>query len=268
MTMSEKSQLPYITPVEDAIPSPRRRSFVPFLVLGSILLVLGYHSKVFDISPFTHHCHGHPKYTTADIAAASCPAQPPALNVGSNWDPLTDSAYASLAANRLSKSVQINTVSFDDLPANASDSRFDKHYVFSHFLETEFPKLFNQPMKHEYINVHGHLFTWQGSNPDLKPMVLMAHTDTVPVLEATLGKWTYPPFEGTLSHDATPDTPGTWVWGRGSSDCKNSLLGIFGALERLVTEEFEPKRTILVANGFDEEVGFDRFICLTCSCLD
>ena len=43
--------------------------------------------------------------------------------------------------------------------------------------------------------------------------------------------------------------------GRGVNDCKNSLMGIFGAMERLVTEGFEPERTILVANGFDEEVS-------------
>jgi Gly-Xaa carboxypeptidase len=87
--------------------------------------------------------------------------------------------------------------------------------------------------------------------------------DTVPVLPATLDLWTYPPFEGTITKDASPSTPGTWVWGRGSSDCKNSLLGIYAAIERLVSEGFQPERTILISNGFDEEVSPDSSALLS-----
>ena len=194
-----------------------------------------------------------------DLVAGSCPAQPPKLSKGRHWDPIKDDhEFAELAAKRLSAAVQIDTVSFDQLPFNASDPIFDKHYKFSHFLENEFSKLFTSPMEHEYVNVHGHLFTWPGSDPSLPPILLMAHIDTVPVLEATRDAWTYPPFEGTISVNATKDTPGTWIWGRGSSDCKNSLIGIYSAVERLITEGFVPERTILIANGFDEEIGGKR----------
>jgi Gly-Xaa carboxypeptidase len=136
-----------------------------------------------------------------------------------------------------------------------TDPFFNKHYKLSEFIEAEFPKLYTKPLQHEYINTHGHLFTWKGSNSDLKPILLMAHTDTVPVLPATLSQWRYPPFEGSITVNGTEDTPGTWIWGRGSSDCKNSLIGIYEALEKLVDDGFEPERTILVANGFDEEVS-------------
>ena len=138
---------------------------------------------------------------------------------------------------------------------NASDPVYDKFYAFEDWLQAEYPTLFTSPIEHEMVNVHGHLFTWKGSNPDLQPILLMSHTDVVPVLPATLDQWTYPPFEGTISVDGTPSTPGTWVWGRGSSDCKNSLVGIYAAVEKLVMDGFEPERTIIIANGFDEEVS-------------
>ncbi len=182
-----------------------------------------------------------------------CPVQPPALDVGSSWDILHDWMYADLAASRLSQAVQIRTESFDDLPTNASDPAWEKHDAFAHFLEVEFPKVYGAT-KHESVNSHGHLFTWSGSKPDLQPILLMAHIDTVPVLEDTVGLWTYPPFEGIIAVNGTKTTPGTWIWGRGSSDCKNQVMGIMGSVERLVTEGFKPERTILIAFGFDEEV--------------
>ena len=209
-----------------------------------------------DLTSFVHKCgSSRPIYTASELAQAKCPKQPPALNIGSDWNPLNDDDFAHLAAIRLSKAVQIKTESFDDLPYNTTDPRWDKHYKFSEFLESEYPKLFSDPIQHEFVNTHGHLFTWKGSDEGLAPILLMAHIDTVPVLGATLDQWTFPPFEGKISVDATKDTPGTWIWGRGSSDCKNSLLGIYNAVEKLINDGFKPERTILIANGFDEEVS-------------
>lgn len=186
--------------------------------------------------------------------SARCPIQPEPLNVGEDWNPLEDSVYSNLAAKRLSKAVQIDTVAYDDMPMDTTDPAFDKHFVFARFIEHEYPKLISD-LKHEVINNHGHLFTWEGSNPNLKPIMLMAHIDTVPVPPETLGQWKYLPFEGAITQDGTPDTPGTWIWGRGSSDCKNSLLGIYGAVERLISEGYKPERTVIISNGFDEEVS-------------
>ncbi|ORX36637.1 hypothetical protein BD324DRAFT_681411 [Kockovaella imperatae] len=195
------------------------------------------------------------KYSVSDLTAAKCPPQPPLLDKGSDWNPMTDDAFIELASKRLSKAVQIDTVSFDNMPMDASDSAFDKHYKLSEWLESEYPNLFKAPLKHEYVNTHGHLFTWEGTDSKLKPILLMAHTDTVPVLPATLDQWTFEPWSGRIESDVLPDTPGKWIWGRGSSDCKNQLLGTFNAVERLVQEGYKPERTILIANGFDEEVG-------------
>lgn len=198
-----------------------------------------------------HHSGGGGKHGSH---AAKCPAQPAARNIGIDWNPLTDDLYAQLAARRLSQAVQIKTESFDDLPMDPTDSGWDKHYAFSHMLETEFPKIYNA-LDHSAINTHGHLFEWIGKDKSLKPVVLMAHIDTVPVLPATLAQWTYPPFEGKISVNGTKHTPGTWIWGRGASDCKNSVMGILGSVERLVTEGYTPDRTVILAFGFDEEVS-------------
>ena len=42
----------------------------------------------------------------------------------------------------------------------------------------------------------------------------------------------------------------------GATDCKNNLLGVLDALEFLLENNFEPKRTILAGFGFDEEIRY------------
>ena len=76
---------------------------------------------------------------------------------------------------------------------------------------------------------------WKGSDPSLKPLLLLAHQDVVPVNPDTVDEWTHPPYSGyfdgqsyciriydTLSDELT----GERVWGRGSSDDKSGLIGI------------------------------------------
>lgn len=208
--------------------------------------------------PHHHHHSDKIEYTSATKAAAvkeaACPAQPHALDVGPEWHPEADEEYAHKAAERLSKAVQINTVSTDDLPMDPTDPRFDGHYKFAEFLAAEYPTIY-ETLKHEIVNTHGHLFTWEGTNKDLKPIFLMAHEDTVPVNPDTVDQWSYPPWSGEITEDATKETPGTWIWGRGASDCKNSLMGILHSVEKLISEGFTPGRTVLIGYGFDEEVS-------------
>lgn len=72
----------------------------------------------------------------------------------------------------------------------------------------------------------------------------MAHQDVVPVADEST--WRYPPF------DAVYD--GEYIWGRGVSDDKNSLTAVLSAFEALLSnDDWKPKRTFLLAFGFDEE---------------
>lgn len=201
--------------------------------------------------------HGHAlAHHASQLKEASCPAQPDAVSIGADWDITNDEEYARKAAERLSRAVQINTVSFDDMPDDPKDPRFDGHTEFAEFLEKEFPSVYSS-LKHEIVNTHAHLFTWEGST-DRKPVYLMAHEDTVPVNPETLNQWTFDPWSGEITTNHSKETPGTWVWGRGASDCKNSLMGILGAVEKLLQEDYRPERTILIAYGFDEEIGGKR----------
>lgn len=76
--------------------------------------------------------------------------------------------------------------------------------------------------------------------------MLTAHQDVVPVADPST--WKYPPFSAHFD--------GRWLWGRGASDDKNSLSAIFSALETLLSDPtWVPRRTIIVALGFDEESG-------------
>lgn len=71
----------------------------------------------------------------------------------------------------------------------------------------------------------------------------MAHQDVVPIDDPS--DWTYPPFDGVFD--------GEWIWGRGASDCKNVLIGLMSVLEDLLSQNWQPQRTIVLAFGFDEE---------------
>ncbi|CAK7236755.1 hypothetical protein SBRCBS47491_009743 [Sporothrix bragantina] len=160
---------------------------------------------------------------------------------------LSSDAFRSKTIERLSGAVQIKTETFDDLGEVGEDRRWDVFFGFYDYLEQTFP-LVHQTLLVEKINTHGLLYTWQGSDDDAahrKPTVLMAHQDTVPVPDDTIDAWTYPPWSGAYD--------GKFIWGRGSSDCKNQLIAVLEATELLIQHGFQPKRTLLLSFGFDEE---------------
>ena len=45
------------------------------------------------------------------------------------------------------------------------------------------------------------------------------------------------------------------IWGRGTLDIKNQLIGIMEAAEILLQQGYRPERTILFGMGHDEETG-------------
>ncbi|EME79153.1 uncharacterized protein MYCFIDRAFT_34215 [Pseudocercospora fijiensis CIRAD86] len=161
------------------------------------------------------------------------------------YDFLFTETFQNASISRLSGAVQIKTESFDDLGKIGEDARWDVFYPFHNYLAKTFPLIHTQ-LKVEKVNTHGLLYTWTGSDDGKrKPIVLMAHQDTVPVDMDTLDSWTHPPWSGYYD--------GEKIWGRGASDCKNSLIGILETLEGLLEAEFRPSRTVVLAFGFDEE---------------
>jgi Gly-Xaa carboxypeptidase len=165
------------------------------------------------------------------------------------YDHIASSAFRNATIRRLSGAVQVKTESFDDLGAIGEDSRWDVFYNFHRYLETAFP-LIHEKLLVERVNTHGLLYTWKGSDQALKPTLLMAHQDTVPVPPETISAWTHPPWSGHYD--------GKNIWGRGAADCKNQLIAAMETLELLLEANFEPKRTILLSFGFDEECSGTR----------
>ncbi|PSR84052.1 peptidase family M20/M25/M40 [Coniella lustricola] len=144
---------------------------------------------------------------------------------------------------RHSALVRVPSVCYDDLDKINDDPRWKPFYDFHDVLATTFP-LIHERFIREKINTFGLLYTLPGSDPSLKPILLTAHQDVVPVADAST--WTHPPFDAYFD--------GTWLWGRGSSDDKNSMTALLSAVEALLAQpSFHPNRTILLAFGFDEE---------------
>ncbi|ODV95576.1 hypothetical protein PACTADRAFT_42855 [Pachysolen tannophilus NRRL Y-2460] len=157
---------------------------------------------------------------------------------------LHDENFRNNSVTKLSGSIQIPTEVYDEwglIDENPEKwANFEKLHVY---LEQTFP-LFHKNLKKEKI-YSGLIYTWEGSDSNLKPLLLMAHQDVVPVQIETIKDWTHEPFSGYYD--------GEFVWGRGTSDCKNLLIALMETIEELIKVDFAPKRTIILSFGADEE---------------
>lgn len=158
-----------------------------------------------------------------------------------------DATYKKKSIENLAKAVQIPTEIQDVNPEPSKDHEYYKYfYEFHHFLKDAYP-LIHENLKLEKVNEIGLLYTWEGSEKDLKPMLFMAHQDVVPVERKTWDLWKFPPFSGYYEEETD------LLWGRGSNDCKNLLTAEMEAIEQLLRDDYKPKRTVLLSFGFDEE---------------
>ncbi|KAF7296876.1 Gly-Xaa carboxypeptidase [Mycena indigotica] len=167
-----------------------------------------------------------------------CPIQPAALQPPIAF-PLTDPTSSS--------SRMTTKTDFIERLRGGGPHPHRDFYSFEDYLRATYPDVFSA-LKVENFATHALLFTWQGSDPALKPLVLMAHQDTVPVPLDTTSRWTHPPFDAHIDDDG-------WIWGRGVGDCKNLLIAELSAISELLKAGFEPTRSVHIAFGFDEEGG-------------
>lgn len=160
---------------------------------------------------------------------------------------LNDEAWKNASAARLSGAVQVDTQIQDNQPdVDVAPELWEQFGPFHEYLEKTFPKMHLVPKVYK-VNTWGLVYHWEGSNAALKPLMLAAHQDVVPVQKDTLKDWSYPPFEGHYD--------GEYLYGRGASDCKNLLIAVMEALETLLEEGYKPQRGVIVAFGFDEEAS-------------
>lgn len=150
---------------------------------------------------------------------------------------ITDSAL-----QHFKEAIAFKTISFGDR------SLFDSTQFlgFRNFLERAYPG-FHEQTTREIIKGYTLLYTWKGKNPSLKPIVLMAHQDVVPIEEGTESLWTVNPFAGEIKEG--------FIWGRGTTDNKINLISLLEAAEKLIRNKFQPEQTIYFSFGHDEEVG-------------
>jgi len=87
----------------------------------------------------------------------------------------------------------------------------------------------------------------EGTDPDAPTLMLMGHTDVVPVNEA---HWHRDPFGGELVDD---DQGRPHVWGRGAVDMLNLTASMAVATKRLAESGFRPKGTLVYLAVADEE---------------
>ncbi len=121
----------------------------------------------------------------------------------------------------------------------------DEFNKFFRFLETAYPRV-HAELQREVINDFSLLYHWKGEDPKAKPVLLMGHSDVVPVEGETEDEWSYPPFGGTRAEG--------YIWGRGSMDNKNNIIGQLEAVEELLKSSFKPSRDVYLAFGHDEEI--------------
>lgn len=151
--------------------------------------------------------------------------------------PVSDSSII-----HLQQGIRFKTVSVSD-SAKPDSSAF---LALHRYLASVYP-LVHQKLQQEKVNGYSLVYTWKGKDLSLKPIILMAHQDVVPVEKASLAQWKVDPFGGIIKDGR--------LWGRGAADDKISLFALLEATEKLLQENYRPERTIYFVFGQDEEAG-------------
>ncbi|CAO1630644.1 unnamed protein product [Parajaminaea phylloscopi] len=233
-------------PATDAAKRPFKTRLIALAICATTILLLWEGAA----RPSTR-CSWSKAQPTQTIDEAWCQQQDPWQP--SPGHPVLPDGDANDLARLLSGAVQVDTSVPDEWGALTNDSSKEvkENYraafePFEDYLSRSFP-LVHSKLKKEIVNEHGLVFTWQGGDEALRPLVLMAHQDVVPVEPSTVQDWSWPPFSGHI------DVERGLVWGRGATDDKACLITILASLESLLSTDFVPRRTIVASFGFNEE---------------
>ncbi|KAJ3317471.1 Gly-Xaa carboxypeptidase, partial [Blyttiomyces sp. JEL0837] len=183
----------------------------------------------------------------------------PSFNKNLSLERFLDEKYRAESAERLAGAIRIQTTSYDKWRAVSppEDGEVDedhKGFLLLHkYLEKQFP-LLHKNLERVIINRFSLLFIWKGTNYSQDKgegsLILCAHMDVVPVLEASASQWLHEPWSG--------DVEDGWIWGRGTADTKCTLVATMEGVEMLLKGGFKPAKTVILAFGHDEEIsGFE-----------
>lgn len=98
------------------------------------------------------------------------------------------------AVEHLQKAIQFPTISYKKNVVSDTSAFIG----LANYLQTTYP-LIDSLLDRKTFN-YSLLYEWKGTQPELNPVVLMAHMDVVPVDETTLDQWDAPPFSGDVKN--------------------------------------------------------------------
>lgn len=159
--------------------------------------------------------------------------------------PQAPAISAERGAQNLAAAIRFRTITV--APGDPRPGQEEPWIQLHQWLEETYPAAHAAMQKELVPGTLTLLYTWEGSDPTLKPILLMAHQDVVPVNIGTEGDWTGAPFEGEII--------GGYIYGRGTIDDKGSLVALMEAAEALAGSGFQPRRTVYFMFGHDEEVS-------------
>lgn len=158
-------------------------------------------------------------------------------------EPVADRSRVAIdsdgAADRLARMVGLRTISYQDAHPDTAA------FVALHALLAESYPRVHASLTRDVVADLSLLYTWNGADATLSPLVLCAHLDVVPAQSPE--RWTHDPFAGVIEDG--------FVHGRGTTDDKSSVAGILEAVESLLAAGHVPGRTVFLAFGHDEEIG-------------
>ncbi len=149
---------------------------------------------------------------------------------------------ADLIAAHLGEAIRFRTVSHQ----RAEDFEPAQFEAFIDWVQATYPEV-GQAMQRERVGQYTLLYRWQGSDPNLQPVLLTAHYDVVPVIPGSEAQWQHPPFDGAIVDGV--------IWGRGALDDKSAVIAQLEAVTYLIRSGFRPKRSLYLSFGHDEELG-------------
>ena len=149
-------------------------------------------------------------------------------------------ALPANAITHMSQAIQLRT----ETPNDAYVFDTTTFLAYRKFLEKSYP-LIHKNLPRTTIDSFNYIYEWKGTDTSLLPMVLMAHYDVVPVEASAVKLWHAVPYGGEVKEN--------YIWGRGVLDDKSSMGSVLEAAEAQLAKGFQPKQTILLCFGADEE---------------
>lgn len=235
-------------PKEDLLMSSSSPRLISYRLLAIVGLIA---SLCYTFSVFWPSCHVMFSFANQNHAD-TCPQADVLIpdNKRELWTALGQvygtEAFTVKAAHWLGGAVRIPTESYDDMGPVSEDPRWNIFSALHNYLLGAFP-LVHSALSLTKVNTYALMYVWEGSDASLKPVLLAAHQDVVPVDQSTADNWIHPAYSGHFD--------GERIWGRGSVDDKSGLIGILSGIESLLGQGFQPTRTFVLAFGFDEEVS-------------